>query len=209
MSEIKLINKFLDVNLQNSIGNFLIGSYEFINNNQKEEVVIVYKRGTFDKSIVNLRVNSACFTSDIFGCNRCDCHEQLVEALKYFNEKDNGILIYLMNHEGRGIGITNKLKTYFIMDEQKFTTAEAFKYLHFNSDPRDYSCVIEILKDLNIKKVYLLTNNPDKMKYLSENNIEVTGHHKLISQNSKLHNYLISKQKDFGHLIEEDDFHYE
>lgn len=202
---VKITNKILDVKLHNYIGDFLIGSYELQNKDHNEEVIIVYKEDTFKNEVTNVRINSACFTSDIFKCDRCDCNEQLLNALEYFEEKNNGLLIYLLNHEGRGIGITNKLKTYQVMDDRHLSTAHAFEYLNFELDERDYSSVIKILEDLNVRKVKILTNNPDKITYLEGHNINVIDSHQLISKNHKLHNYLMSKQRDFGHLIKEED----
>lgn len=199
MEKIKITDYVVDVPLTNEVGTFKVGAF-----------VIEDKRGTRElytlmygniQDVENLRINSACFTSDLFGCQRCDCNEQLQNAMKYFVQMGNGLLIYDVMQEGRGIGAIGKLKTLKIMDEKKCSTAEAFLELGYEKDCRDYSAAVEILKFLNVSRVNLITNNPDKINFLEKEGVEVVKRISSISENAKLQEYLLSKEKDMGHVI--------
>lgn len=196
-----IVDKVLDVDLKNSIGRFKMGSYKLEDENKNLiEIMIMYK-GSLDH-IRNVRINSACLTGDIFGCTRCDCNEQFVKAQKYIHRVGNGLIIYLMHHDGRGIGIVNKLKTMKIMDEQGVSSAKAFSILGFDTDIRRYLSAVTILKDLHIKEVNLITNNPDKIAVLEEYGIKVRKRIPTISTKRKMKAYLKTKQEDFKHFID-------
>lgn len=199
MIKTKILEKALGITLKNKIGTFNIGAYSVQVRGKKESVFIVYKNLSSEN--VNLRINSACFTGDIFSDLRCDCSWQLQEAMKLIHKEDNGLIIYFMNHEGRGIGIVNKLKSYALM-EKGLTTYKAFKELGFQADYRDYSAAGLILRDLKIKNVKLITNNFEKIQAVEKLGIQVEKRIPTVSQDNKLKAYLLSKKKEMGHIIE-------
>lgn len=149
--------------------------------------------------VVDIRIHSECMTGDVFGSVRCDCGEQLTTAMQHF-EKQGGLLIYL-RQEGRGIGIINKMKAYNLQDEG-LDTVKANHALGFHTDLREFTPALDILKDLGIKKVRLLTNNPEKLKAFENSAIEVV-ERLPISIPSRTENqaYLDTKQHDLGHLL--------
>ncbi|MBS3067419.1 GTP cyclohydrolase II [Candidatus Micrarchaeota archaeon] len=148
---------------------------------------------------VNVRVHSKCLTGDTFCSMRCDCHEQLEASLKYISE-NGGVLIYL-DQEGRGIGLANKIKAYALQDTG-YDTVEANKKLGFENDHRDFKIAAEILHYLEIKKIRLLTNNPEKMKGLEDNGITVERIPLIIKPNKHNKKYLETKAKKMNHMIE-------
>jgi len=116
---------------------------------------------------VNLRIHSECLTGDVFGSLFCDCGSQLDKSLEYIQNK-GGVFILVSGHEGRGIGIIEKIKAYNLQQNEKLSTYEANTKLGHREDSRDYGDIINILKYLNIEKIHLLTDNPDKIKSISE-----------------------------------------
>lgn len=198
---ITIIDKILNVPLKNEIGDFRVGAYKIVNtSNVVEEIILLYY-GEIEK-IQNIRINSACYTSDLFHCKRCDCHDQLEDSMKYFIKQKNGMLFYILQHDGRGLGTVNKLKSLLEMDKYKISTKKAFEKLGFNVDNRDYTCIVAILKDLNIDNINLLTNNPDKINWIKENGINVRKRIPLICLRNDVREYLKTKKDDFNHLIE-------
>jgi len=149
---------------------------------------------------VNVRVHSECMTGDVFGSHRCECGEQLDWAMKYI--ADNGGIIIYLRQEGRGIGIINKLHAYTLQDKG-FDTAEANKMLGFGYDDRTYEDALEILRDLNIKQINLLTNNPDKIKGLSNCVVKVEDRIPIIiAPRKENQSYLKTKREFFGHKLD-------
>ena len=149
---------------------------------------------------VPVRIHSECITGDLFHSQRCDCGEQLVEALDYIS-KNKGVLIYL-RQEGRGIGIINKLKAYNKQDEG-MDTIEANIALGLSIDDRNYSKAIAILEDLDITSINLLTNNPEKIEAFDESDIEVVDRVSLeVKANSMNLNYLKTKKDSLGHMLD-------
>ncbi|MCK5629181.1 MAG: GTP cyclohydrolase II RibA [Nanoarchaeota archaeon] len=200
LGSIRITEKILDVPLKNHIGSFKVGAYSIFINGTKEDIMILYK--SIEHKTVNLRINSACFSGDIFRDLRCDCNWQLQEAMKYIHENNNGLIIYFMNHDGRGAGIVNKLRTYILMD-LGLTTFNAFKELGLNPDSRDYTSAAVILRDLGISSVNLLTNNPKKIQALVESGFHVKKRIPIVSQEESLQDYLLSKSNEMGHLVGE------
>jgi len=154
---------------------------------------------------VLVRVHSECLTGDVFGSARCDCGLQLNAAMKMIDQEGCGILLY-MRQEGRGIGLVNKLKAYCLQDDEGVDTVEANHRLGFKSDLRDYGIGAQILRDLGVKKMAILTNNPKKIVGLEGYGIEVVARFPLemeASEDSK--EYLMCKRDRMGHLMEVDD----
>jgi GTP cyclohydrolase II len=149
--------------------------------------------------IIDVRIHSECMTGDVFGSVRCDCGEQLDTSLSHFGTQ-GGVLIYL-RQEGRGIGLVNKMHAYNLQDEG-LDTVKANQALGFHSDSRDYSVAIEILDDLGISRINLLTNNPEKVEAFAEGSIEVVKRLPIeIQARAENEGYLRTKVMSMGHLI--------
>lgn len=147
-----------------------------------------------------LRIHSECLTGDAFGSLRCDCGEQLDQALKMISERKRGAILYL-RQEGRGIGLVNKIRAYNLQD-QGADTVEANEQLGFGADMRDYSICGPMLKHIGVKSVILMTNNPRKIKALENMGIEVSGRAPIETERNP-HNsrYLSTKSGKLGHYL--------
>ncbi len=150
---------------------------------------------------VLVRVHSECLTGDVFGSLRCDCGEQLIAALKTIEKEGNGVVLYMTNQEGRGIGLINKLKAYALQDDG-CDTVEANEELGFKPDLRDYGIGAQILVDLGVRKMRLMTNNPKKIKGLDGYGLTLADRVPLeIPPNPENIEYLRSKCTKLGHLL--------
>lgn len=178
-------------NLPSKFGDFKVKAFK---EGQKEHLVI-YKENLDEIPIV--RVHSECLTGDALGSLKCDCGEQLEYALK-LAQKSNGMVIYL-RQEGRNIGLLNKINAYALQDKGA-NTIEANHQLGFRADERTYEIVTTILHHFKIKKIKLLTNNPDKINSISD--VEILERIPIIIQSNR-HNqaYLDVKRDEMGHLL--------
>ncbi len=196
----KFIKRIVTTNLPTKFGNFKIYGYE--NTLDKFEHVALVK-GELEKLENPLvRVHSECLTGDIFHSLRCDCGNQLENALKLIEKEKAGVLIYLRKHEGRGIGLLNKLKAYSLQ-EQGHDTVEANHVLGFKADLRDYGVGAQILHDLGIKQFRLITNNPIKIIGLEGYGLKMTERVSLpVCRNEHNQKYLDTKRDKLKHEID-------
>jgi GTP cyclohydrolase II len=166
-----------------------------------EHVAVII--GKFDqKNAVPVRLHSACLTGDLLGSLRCDCGEQLRTAVARIAALGGGVLLYL-DQEGRGIGLPNKLRAYVLQDEG-LDTVDADQHLGFLADERTYEVAAALLEELGIKRITLLTNNPQKISALRDHGIEILGRQPLVTDaNSHNERYLRAKTERAGHLAEE------
>jgi len=205
------IKRFECVNLPTDYGEFTLIGYESITSAEPHLALCKGGIGQLDdngkpiehEEPVLVRVHSECMTGDLFHSQRCECGYQLITAMKMIEETGKGALIYL-RQEGRGIGLTNKLRAYKLQ-EQGLDTVEANLKLGFMADKRDYGIGAQICRDLGLKKIRILTNNPKKISRLEVYGIKVVGQIPLIAKPSE-HNidYLRTKKHRFGHMLDED-----
>ncbi|MCL1935461.1 MAG: hypothetical protein FWF57_03675 [Defluviitaleaceae bacterium] len=196
----KIVDKVINVNLKNNIGTFKMGAYKIIDNKGTEqEIILIYKGEISD--IENVRINSACFSSDLFGDTRCDCNEQLQKSINYINSIENGMVIYLLNQDGRGQGTVNKLKSYYCMDKYNLTSAKSFQMLYLETDIRNFELAATILHDNKITSINMITNNPEKIKQIEKYGIKIKNRISIISERPELQKYLISKKEELQYLL--------
>ena len=165
----------------------------------KEHTAII-KGNVIDKEEVVVRIHSECLTGDVLGSKRCDCRDQLLASLKYIENEGTGVLIYL-RQEGRNIGLTEKLKAYALQD-QGYDTVDANIHLGYKPDERDYGVAANILKNLKVKSIKLLTNNPEKIRQLTNAGVKIVERLPLIIEPSEYNKrYLQTKERRSGHLL--------
>ncbi len=195
----KLIRKAADAKMPTAHGEFRIVAFE--NSISKEHHVALVKGDVTTDEPVLVRVHSECLTGDAFHSLRCDCGEQLNAALMKIAEEGRGILLY-MRQEGRGIGLVNKIRAYELQDQGK-DTVEANVLLGFPPDLRDYGIGAQILCDLGVKKIKLLTNNPKKLVGLKGYGLEVVERIPLLIEGNEVNSfYLKTKKEKMGHLFD-------
>jgi 3,4-dihydroxy 2-butanone 4-phosphate synthase/GTP cyclohydrolase II len=193
-----LIEKEVNVKLPTKYGNFDLYAYKQTTT-QQEHLALVKGAWNDDESIL-VRVHSSCLTGDIFGSCRCDCGPQLHKAMEMIEKEGKGVIVY-MNQEGRGIGLLNKLKAYKLQETGR-DTVEANQDLGFKADERDYGVGAQILRDLKVKKIKLMTNNPTKRAGLIGYGLEIVDIVPLeIISNEHNRLYLETKRDKMGHTI--------
>lgn len=197
MKREKLIQKVAEVSMPTEYGDFRAIGYESMIDGQCH-VALVTGDPTAENALV--RVHSECLTGDVFRSRRCDCGEQLGQALRLISENGNGVLLY-MHQEGRGIGLANKLRAYMLQD-QGSDTVEANRKLGYPADLRDYGVGAQILVDLGVKEMRLLTNNPRKIIGLEGYGLKIKERVPLeIAPNNVNRRYLETKRDKLHHLL--------
>ncbi|QHA92373.1 bifunctional 3,4-dihydroxy-2-butanone-4-phosphate synthase/GTP cyclohydrolase II [Bacillus sp. N1-1] len=193
-----LVQKEVEIELPTEFGSFRAVGYSNIID-QKEHVALI-KGEIFPDQPTLVRVHSECLTGDVFGSFRCDCGPQLHAALAQIEEEGHGVLLY-MRQEGRGIGLLNKMKAYKLQEEG-YDTVEANEKLGFKPDLRDYGIGAQILRDLGVSKMNLLTNNPRKIAGLTGYGLEVASRVALQMPSRKENErYLKTKHSKLGHML--------
>ncbi|SER46376.1 bifunctional 3,4-dihydroxy-2-butanone-4-phosphate synthase/GTP cyclohydrolase II [Salipaludibacillus aurantiacus] len=194
----KLVQKEVEIKLPTEYGDFTAVGYSNVVDGKEHVAIIKGEIGGEKPTLV--RVHSECLTGDVFGSQRCDCGPQLHAALAQIEEAGSGVVLY-MRQEGRGIGLLNKMRAYKLQEEG-YDTVEANEKLGFGPDLRDYGIGAQILRDLGVRKMKLLTNNPRKITGLKGYDLEVVDRVALQLPHSKTNeNYLKVKKDKLGHLL--------
>jgi 3,4-dihydroxy 2-butanone 4-phosphate synthase / GTP cyclohydrolase II len=198
LTKTRLVSRVAEANLPTRYGDFRVIAYESVLDGS--EHVALVKGELEGKADVLVRMHSECLTGDVFGSARCDCGEQLHAAMERIDREGHGAIVYL-KQEGRGIGLGNKLKAYHLQDGG-LDTVEANEQLGFKPDLRDYGIGAQILLDLGLHTIRLLTNNPRKIVGLDGYDLEITGREPL-QVTPGIHNerYLETKRAKLGHLL--------
>ena len=195
----KLVRRKVAVDLPSKYGGFKLHLYENILDPMDNPIALV-KGDLVNDEPVLVRVHSECLTGDVFGSKRCDCGDQLSVAMQMVEKEGRGVILY-MRQEGRGIGLVNKLLAYQLQEQGK-DTVEANEALGFKPDLRDYGTGAQILKDLGLKKIRLMTNNPKKIIGLKGYDLEIVERVPIeIPPNEVNENYLKTKRERLGHLL--------
>ncbi len=193
-----LVERVADVKMPTKYGNFR--AYGYVNKLNGEHHVALVKGDISDGEDILCRVHSECLTGDVFGSLRCDCGQQFAAAMKQIEEEGRGIMLY-MRQEGRGIGLINKLKAYELQ-EQGMDTVEANLALGFDEDLREYYIGSQILRDLGVKSMRLLTNNPLKVHGLADFGMQVIKRVPIQMEATEYDEfYLKTKQVKMGHIL--------
>ncbi|HKY29019.1 MAG TPA: GTP cyclohydrolase II [Pyrinomonadaceae bacterium] len=195
----RTVERVAEARLPTEFGQFRIIGYRSLNSNEE---FVVLARGELRKDRATLvRIHSQCLTGDAFGSLKCDCGQQLRTAMELIEREGSGAIVY-QQQEGRGIGIINKIRAYALQDEGA-DTIEANKKLGLAVDLRCYEQCAEILRDLGLKRVRLMSNNPEKMRALEEMEFKVVERVSLlISPTDAARDYLRTKKERMGHLLE-------
>ncbi len=198
----KLIQRVAEAKLPTKYGEFKLIAYK--SNVDPDEHIALIMGNINDDRPVLVRVHSECLTGDVFGSLRCDCGEQMELAMKKIAEEGSGVFVY-MRQEGRGIGLHNKIKAYALQD-RGLDTVEANVALGFAPDLRDYGIGAQIMADLGLRRIRLLTNNPKKVVGLESYGLQIVETVPLVTEPTAYNlSYLEAKQKKLGHLLGVDD----
>ncbi len=188
-------------NVPTQFGEFRMMAFSEDDKNWMPHMALIAKDTDLEKP-TNVRIHSECITGEVFHSKKCECGEQLDSAMKYMQE-NGGIILYL-RQEGRNIGIINKLKAY-ALQENGLDTVQANLQLGLPADNRDFSAAIDMLEQIGVKSVNLMTNNPEKIKFIKDSNIAYNSRIPLqIKSNDASASYLKTKRDYFGHLLDDE-----
>ena len=192
-----MIEKIDSAKLPSKYGEFIIHGYK----SEKGDEIVALTKGDISGEDVLVRIHSACLTGDVFHSRRCDCGNQLEMSIQAIDDEGRGVIMYVPTDEGRGIGILNKIRAYHLQDDG-LDTIEANEVLGFKADLRHYDHIIEVLKDLSVKSVRLLTNNPEKLAELTKSDIPVKRVPIIIPPDKIAESYLETKRDKMGHMLD-------
>jgi 3,4-dihydroxy 2-butanone 4-phosphate synthase/GTP cyclohydrolase II len=193
------VERIAEANLPTEFGQFRIIAFKSLLTGE-EFPVLVKGELTPDKASL-VRIHSQCLTGDVFHSLKCDCGRQIDKAMRMIQEEGHGVIIY-QQQEGRGIGITNKIRAYALQDAGQ-DTVEANLSLGFEADMRSYECCAEILRQLGLRRVRIMSNNPDKIEAVRRAGIEIVERVSIeVEPDATTLNYLRTKKEKLGHLIE-------
>ena len=201
-----LIRRVATADIPTAQGEFKLYAYESTDtdgeNVETDKTHIALTKGDVaDATPILVRVHSQCLTGDVFGSLRCDCGEQLEIALQTIEKEGRGVLVY-MRQEGRGMGLKGKLRAYQLQDNDGLDTVEANEHLGFPADLRDYGIGAQILVDLGVRKMRLMTNNPQKVRGLDGHGLEIVERIPLRTEPNRFNQrYLQTKRSKLGHLL--------
>ena len=188
-------------NVPTQFGEFRMMAFSEDDKNWMPHMALIAKDTDLEKP-TNVRIHSECITGEVFHSKKCECGEQLDSAMKYMQE-NGGIILYL-RQEGRNIGIINKLKAY-ALQENGLDSVQANLQLGLPADNRDFSAAIDMLEQIGVKSVNLMTNNPEKIKFIKDSNIGYNSRIPLqIKSNEASASYLKTKRDYFGHLLDDE-----
>lgn len=188
-------------NVPTQFGEFKMMAFSEDDKNWMPHMALIAKDTDLEKP-TNVRIHSECITGEVFHSKKCECGEQLDAAMKFMQE-NGGIILYL-RQEGRNIGIINKLKAY-ALQEKGLDTVQANLQLGLPADDRDFSVAIDMLEQIGVKSVNLMTNNPEKIKFIKDSNIGYNSRIPLqIKSNDASASYLKTKRDYFGHLLDDE-----
>lgn len=192
-----MITKAAEAILPTRFGKFTV--HAFVDGEGKEHLALVRCEHKVHGEMP-VRIHSRCLTGDTLTSLRCDCRDQLEASMRYLEKKGCGVLIYL-DQEGRGIGLANKIKAYALQD-RGMDTVEANVHLGFGEDQRDYAVAADILREIGIESVALLTNNPDKIEDLGRHGITVVARIPLVTKMNRYNRkYMETKKRKMNHFL--------
>lgn len=199
---VKTVEKAAEARLPTEFGEFRIAGYRSLTSS--EEFVCVYKGDLKENAAIPVRIHSQCLTGDVFHSIKCDCGPQLQRALETIEKEGRGVIVY-QQQEGRGIGIINKIRAYALQDEGA-DTVEANEQLGFAADARSYQQCAEILFDLGLCKVRVMSNNPDKLKALENAGLQIVERVPIeVKPEEPAAQYMKTKKEKMGHLLDKVD----
>jgi 3,4-dihydroxy 2-butanone 4-phosphate synthase/GTP cyclohydrolase II len=192
------VERLAEADLPTEFGLFRIVGFKSIAGGEEFPVLV---KGPLDSASPTLvRIHSQCLTGDVFHSLKCDCGRQLDQAMKLIQEEGRGVIIY-QQQEGRGIGITNKIRAYELQDAGQ-DTVQANLSLGFEADLRQYECCVDILKQLGLRRVRLMSNNPDKIAALKQAGFEVERVPIEVEPNERTKEYMKTKKEKLGHMLD-------